>query len=385
MRLALAFSIAASVAASTFVVASPAEAREAVSFREDFAPGTVVIKHSQRRLYYVVGGGKAIAYTVGVGRAGKSWFGTRYIDGKRIRPAWSPPREVKRDNPRLPNVIPGGVPTNPMGAAALTLSRRRIRHPRHQRAGLDRRLRVVWLHPHAQFRHPRSVRSRRLRHARGRDAVTTSRDDRKRPEAAILLSATQGTSRRPPAGVAPAHSAQAAPLETSVRSARRSRRRQGRVRQTRRAHRARSHIALSAWRQRVARGLACAIPARSARHLRRVDARSRRGLMSMPGHVHPRLEGVAVDHAHTSAGWPRHVDIRAPPLDAGADAARAAVGSRSPARSPRRPQARSQTAPAPAERRARPRPADKSPARRTRNPARKASRRRRSRSIGRET
>jgi lipoprotein-anchoring transpeptidase ErfK/SrfK len=122
MRLALALSIAASVVAASFAVASPADAREPVSFREDYAPGTVVIKHSQRRLYYVVGGGRAIAYTVGVGRAGKSWFGTRYIDGKRIKPAWSPPREVKRDNPRLPDVIPGGVPANPMGAAALTLS-----------------------------------------------------------------------------------------------------------------------------------------------------------------------------------------------------------------------------------------------------------------------
>ena len=122
MRLALAFSLAVSVIAPTFVVASPAEARQTVSFREDYMPGTVVIKHSQRRLYYVIGGGKAIAYTVGVGRAGKSWYGTRYIDGKRIKPAWAPPREVKRDNPRLPNVIPGGVPSNPMGAAALTLS-----------------------------------------------------------------------------------------------------------------------------------------------------------------------------------------------------------------------------------------------------------------------
>jgi lipoprotein-anchoring transpeptidase ErfK/SrfK len=122
MRLALAFSLAVSVIAPAFVVASPAEARQAVSFREDYMPGTVVIKYNQRRLYYVVGGGKAIAYPVGVGRAGKSWFGTRYIDGKRIKPAWAPPREVKRDNPRLPNVIPGGVPSNPMGAAALTLS-----------------------------------------------------------------------------------------------------------------------------------------------------------------------------------------------------------------------------------------------------------------------
>ncbi len=118
----LAFSIMATVAATVFSASSPALARETVNFSGDYMPGTVVVKHSQRRLYYVVGGGKAIAYPVGVGKAGKSWFGTRYIDSKRIRPAWSPPAEVKRDNPRLPNVIPGGTPANPMGVAALTLS-----------------------------------------------------------------------------------------------------------------------------------------------------------------------------------------------------------------------------------------------------------------------
>ncbi len=108
--------------AAVSVAPAPAEAAQTVSFREDFMPGTVVVKYSQRRLYYVLGGGRAVAYPVGVGRAGKSWFGSRYIDGKRIRPAWAPPAEVKRDNPRLPNVIAGGSPANPMGAAALTLS-----------------------------------------------------------------------------------------------------------------------------------------------------------------------------------------------------------------------------------------------------------------------
>ena len=44
--------------------------------------------------------------------------GTVRIDGKYLRPAWSPPAEVKRDNPSLPRVIPGGSPRNPMGAAA---------------------------------------------------------------------------------------------------------------------------------------------------------------------------------------------------------------------------------------------------------------------------
>ena len=58
---------------------------------------------------------------VGVGRAGKQWAGVSQIDGKYLSPAWSPPAEIKRDKPSLPNVIPGGSPHNPMGVAALTL------------------------------------------------------------------------------------------------------------------------------------------------------------------------------------------------------------------------------------------------------------------------
>ena len=61
-------------------------------------------------------------YPVGVGRAGKQWAGTTRIDGKYRNPAWSPPTEVKRDKPNMPDVIPGGSPRNPMGVAAMTLS-----------------------------------------------------------------------------------------------------------------------------------------------------------------------------------------------------------------------------------------------------------------------
>jgi lipoprotein-anchoring transpeptidase ErfK/SrfK len=39
-----------------------------------------------------------------------------------LKPAWSPPAVVKRDKPYLPSVIAGGSGSNPMGAAALTLS-----------------------------------------------------------------------------------------------------------------------------------------------------------------------------------------------------------------------------------------------------------------------
>ena len=109
------------VVASTFG-AAPLEAREMVSFRGDVSAGTIVVRTSERRLYYVIGDGRAIRYPVGVGRASKQWTGTTRIDGKYLRPAWSPPKEVKRDKPSLPDVIPGGSPRNPMGEAALTLA-----------------------------------------------------------------------------------------------------------------------------------------------------------------------------------------------------------------------------------------------------------------------
>jgi len=111
----------AAVIIATFIVA-PAEAREVVAFRADVSAGTVVVRTHERRLYYVLGDGRAIRYPVGVGRAGQQWSGVTRIDGKYVAPAWSPPAVVKRDKPSLPDVIPGGSPRNPMGAAALTLA-----------------------------------------------------------------------------------------------------------------------------------------------------------------------------------------------------------------------------------------------------------------------
>ncbi len=101
--------------------ATGAAAREIVPFQDRVSPGTIVIRTGERRLYYVRGDGTALRYRVAVGKPGKQWFGEARVDGKYVRPAWAPPREVKRDNPRLPDVIPGGAPNNPMGARALTL------------------------------------------------------------------------------------------------------------------------------------------------------------------------------------------------------------------------------------------------------------------------
>jgi lipoprotein-anchoring transpeptidase ErfK/SrfK len=95
---------------------------QVVAYNGDEPPGTIVIKTNERRLYLVLGGQTALRYPVGVGRAGKQWQGRAEIDGAYVEPAWAPTEEIKRDNPDLPDVIPGGASNNPMGARALTLS-----------------------------------------------------------------------------------------------------------------------------------------------------------------------------------------------------------------------------------------------------------------------
>ncbi|WP_414710031.1 L,D-transpeptidase [Pseudorhodoplanes sp.] len=111
--------LACAVSAATPQVA---QAREVVSLNGNYSAGTVVVRTSARSLYYVLGGGKAVRYPVGVGRAGKQWSGTTFINNKMLRPAWVPPAVVRRDKPDLPSVVPAGAPNNPVGAAVLFLA-----------------------------------------------------------------------------------------------------------------------------------------------------------------------------------------------------------------------------------------------------------------------
>ena len=109
------------LAGLALLLPTPSGAREIVRFN-GYSAGTIVVKTSERRLYYVLGDGRAIRYPVGVGRRGMEWSGTAFIDGKYIRPAWEAPESIRSDYRRLPRVVPGGSPSNPMGAAAMTLS-----------------------------------------------------------------------------------------------------------------------------------------------------------------------------------------------------------------------------------------------------------------------
>lgn len=122
MSLKIAGALAGAVIAG-ILAASPAQAAPSVvGFHGDYAPGTIVVKTGERRLYLVLEQGHAVRYPVGVGKAGKQWAGVTKIDGKYRQPAWSPPADVKHDNPSIPDVIAGGSPANPMGVAAMTLA-----------------------------------------------------------------------------------------------------------------------------------------------------------------------------------------------------------------------------------------------------------------------
>lgn len=94
--------------------------RETVAWRGSEKPGTVVVSTSQRRLYYVLGGGEAIRYGVGVGRRGFSWSGTKTVTMKKEWPDWRPPAQMLARRPDLPRYMAGGQ-DNPLGARALYL------------------------------------------------------------------------------------------------------------------------------------------------------------------------------------------------------------------------------------------------------------------------
>ena len=121
--MSLRMAVAAATIGAPLLATNTAQARpEMVGVSGEYSPGTIVIKTNERRLYLILESGRAVRYPVGVGKYGKQWSGTTRISGKYRNPAWSPPAEVRRDKPQLPDVIPGGSPRNPMGVAAMTLA-----------------------------------------------------------------------------------------------------------------------------------------------------------------------------------------------------------------------------------------------------------------------
>jgi lipoprotein-anchoring transpeptidase ErfK/SrfK len=94
--------------------------REIVAYQTREAPGTVIVDTPNTRLFYVLGGGRAISYGIGVGRDGFTWSGVQSIARKAEWPDWTPPTEMLQRQPYLPRFMAGG-PGNPLGARAMYL------------------------------------------------------------------------------------------------------------------------------------------------------------------------------------------------------------------------------------------------------------------------
>lgn len=99
--------------------------RSEVAFGGDYSAGTIVVNTPERRLYYVLGKGRAIRYGIGVGREGLALRGNATIGRKAEWPSWTPTANMMRRDPRnrrYAGGVPGG-PGNPLGARALYLYR----------------------------------------------------------------------------------------------------------------------------------------------------------------------------------------------------------------------------------------------------------------------
>ncbi len=94
--------------------------RTTVNFVGNYAPGTIVVATSERRLYLVQEGGRALRYGIGVGRDGFRWGGVHRITAKKEWPSWTPPAQMLRRRPDLPRHMVGGI-DNPLGARAMYL------------------------------------------------------------------------------------------------------------------------------------------------------------------------------------------------------------------------------------------------------------------------
>ena len=95
--------------------------RQVVRYSGRETPGTVIIDTPHTYLYYVLGGGKAMRYGIGVGREGFTWSGVKTVERKAEWPDWYPPAQMLARQPYLPRMTAGG-PGNPLGARAMYIA-----------------------------------------------------------------------------------------------------------------------------------------------------------------------------------------------------------------------------------------------------------------------
>lgn len=98
--------------------------RSEIDFATSLAPGSILVRTGERKLYFILPQGRAIAYMVAVGREGFAWHGTNQITRKAEWPDWRPPPQMIEREAQAGHFIPAlvkGGPGNPLGARALYL------------------------------------------------------------------------------------------------------------------------------------------------------------------------------------------------------------------------------------------------------------------------
>ena len=100
-----------------------------VPVNDTFAPGTIVVVPQSHFLYWIMPGGQAMRYGVGVGKAGLEFTGRATIKRKAEWPNWRPTDEMIEREPhkyeKYADGVPGG-PDNPLGSRALYLYQGRV-------------------------------------------------------------------------------------------------------------------------------------------------------------------------------------------------------------------------------------------------------------------
>ena len=98
--------------------------RREVTFPARYPPGTIVVNVTERRLYLVQRGSRALRYAVGVGREEAVNFrGSAVVGRKAEWPRWIPTADMIKKIPRYAAYAGGmaGGLENPLGARALYL------------------------------------------------------------------------------------------------------------------------------------------------------------------------------------------------------------------------------------------------------------------------
>lgn len=91
-----------------------------VAFPNGYGQGTIIIDTSKRTLYYTLSTEVAFKYPISVGRQGFKWYGTEKVSRIQAWPSWTPPAEMRKRQPNLPERMEGGI-RNPLGAKAIYL------------------------------------------------------------------------------------------------------------------------------------------------------------------------------------------------------------------------------------------------------------------------